>query len=182
MKNIPEFENFVNEGNVITADDQSYLDQIISFAKTKKYKNDKDFTDEILFQLRKKIGDREGLVKKRFEKIYRAVVADVNKGKFIPMDESVVNESATHFFRVKFYIEDGTYREPEEILKTNLWAAKAQHKIESYTYEFEGKEKGRHYADKDLVYMLKIFTNLTKQELKKYFDDNSVNAESYEIL
>ena len=87
-----------------------------------------------------------------------------------------------YFFRVEFSIEDGTFSSPEEVLKMNLWAAKATHKIGSYTYEFQGIEKGQHFIEMDLVYLLKIYTNLNKNELQTYFDEHSINSESYKIL
>lgn len=88
MKNIQSFDEFVNESelaesNLITADDQAYLDQVTDFVKKRTHKDDKDYTDDVLFFLRARMGDRTGLVQKRFEKIYIAVVADVNKGKFL---------------------------------------------------------------------------------------------------
>jgi len=94
----------------------------------------------------------------------------------------VKNMRNHYFFRVDFSIEDGVFREPEEMLKTNLHFAKATHDIESYTYEFQGREKGQHYGEFDLVYLLKIYTNLNKNELQKYFKEHSISSESYKIL
>lgn len=88
----------------------------------------------------------------------------------------------THFFRIEYSIEKDTYGNPEEILKTNLWSAKIQHKIESYTYKFDRIEKGKHYTDYDYVYFLEIYTNLSKSELTEYFNNSCVNSESYKIL
>jgi len=67
-------------------------------------------------------------------------------------------------------------------LKTNLWAAQAQHKIEDYSYEFIDIVDGKHFTDKDLLYNIKIFTNLNKQELENYLNGCCNNSESYKIL
>ena len=105
-----------------------------------------------------------------------------NQFNFRPLCKQIIMEIPKYFFRVEFSIEDGTFREPEEVLKTNLHFIKAKHEIENYSYEFKGLEKGKHYTDMDLVYLLKIFTNLNKDELQSCLNGHTINSESFKIL
>ena len=82
---------------LISSDDQAYLDQITSFLK--KYKdekgldNDKKFTAEVIKVLKQRVGDRDGLVKKRFQKILKNIEKDFRSGTYLKLNESVVNEA-----------------------------------------------------------------------------------------
>lgn len=96
-------------------------------------------------------------------------------------DEFLNESHPRYFFRIEYRIESGTYRQPEEVLKTILYFAKASKKIESYSYEFNEKTKGRHFTKEDLVYDIKAYSNLTKSELQSYFDNKITKYESFKI-
>jgi len=82
---------------LISADDQAYLDQITSFLK--KYKddrgitNDKIFTSEVIKVLKQRVDDRDGLVKKRFQKILKNIEKDFKRGNYLKLNESLTESS-----------------------------------------------------------------------------------------
>lgn len=83
---------------LITSDDKEYLNQITSFLK--KYKderglnNDKKFTAEVIKVLKQRVSDRDGLVKKRFQKILKSIEKDFKSGNYLKLNESTILEKS----------------------------------------------------------------------------------------
>ncbi len=91
-------------------------------------------------------------------------------------------ENEQYFFRVEYHIENGIYCNPQDILETNLHFAKAKKKIIDYNFVFDRVSVGGPYGDDYLVYAVKIFSNLNRNELQKFFDQNTVNSETFIII
>jgi hypothetical protein len=83
---------------LISSDNQAYLDQITSFLK--KYKDergldsDKEFTAEVIKVLKQRVSDRDGLVKKRFQKILKSIQKDFKSGNYLKLNESTILEKS----------------------------------------------------------------------------------------
>jgi hypothetical protein len=95
---------------------------------------------------------------------------DLKKAK-----ERLLNESPTHFFRVRYTAPIGWWDDTKEIIYTNMHFA-PNNIVSDYEISYEGKDS------KDEVYLVKIYSNVDKDTLQKFLDRKSTTAEKYTVL
>ncbi len=89
--------------------------------------------------------------------------------------KNFLNESATHFFRVRYTAPIGWWGDAKEVISTNLHFA-PYNVVSDYKISYEGEHS------KDEVYLVKLYSNVDKDTLQKYLDRKSTTAEKYTVL
>ena len=80
------------KGNIITADDESYLEQIYYYVAFKQIEkgdfSDKNLTKEVIKALKSKVKQNTGKTKERYSRILKNVQSDFEKGEYLTIKEA----------------------------------------------------------------------------------------------
>lgn len=89
--------------------------------------------------------------------------------------KNYLNESATHFFRIRYTAPKGWYGDAKEVIKTNMHFA-PDNIVSDYEITYEGTDS------ENENYLIKIYSNVDKQTLQIYLDGHSTRVEKYVVL
>jgi hypothetical protein len=95
--------------------------------------------------------------------------------KHIKLFETFLNENEKFLINLTYEVPQDWFGDPDEVVKTNLFGAKADKKIESYDIKSTKREGGKYVAE------IKVISNLSKPDLQKYLDGNSTRIEKFSI-